>query len=78
MIAFRLRQLINVLGAAGYADAEWRDWAVEDNSKAAGLTRTFGPLTFVTVLEAGHMVSPHQYGARVKLIGQPRYPSISL
>jgi carboxypeptidase C (cathepsin A) len=42
-------------GAAGYAEAEWRDWSVGED-EAAGQTKSFGPLTFVTVLKAGHMV----------------------
>jgi carboxypeptidase C (cathepsin A) len=43
-------------GAAGYHAAEWRDWSIEDGN-AAGQTKEFGGLTFVTLLGAGHMMS---------------------
>ncbi|KAI0260964.1 peptidase S10 serine carboxypeptidase [Gloeopeniophorella convolvens] len=45
-------------GAAGYATAPWRSWALSNGSEAAGETKRWGNLTFATLLGAGHMV-PH-------------------
>ena len=43
-------------GSEGYKAQSWRDWIFDD--QAAGQTKSAGPLTFATVLGAGHMMSP--------------------
>jgi carboxypeptidase C (cathepsin A) len=43
-------------GGEEYQKAEWRDWSVEKGGEKAGETKSWGPLTFVTVRGAGHMV----------------------
>lgn len=39
----------------GYKARSWRDWTFE--GQTAGQTKSAGPLTFATVLGAGHMIS---------------------
>lgn len=46
-------------GHDAYKAEEWRDWTV--NGKKAGETKSSGPLTFATVLGAGHMMSSLPY-----------------
>jgi len=42
-------------GKSGYADAAWTDWQTDGHK--AGETKTWGNLTFATILGAGHMIS---------------------
>lgn len=44
-------------GGDGFRAAPQKDWAVAGSSDAAGLSRSYGGLTFLQVYEAGHMVS---------------------
>lgn len=44
-------------GQQEFAGQSLKEWTVEDG--VAGLTRSAGPLTFVTIYGAGHMVCVH-------------------
>ena len=41
-------------GQAGYQERPLREWFVDGD--VAGKTRSYGPLTFATIRDAGHMV----------------------
>jgi carboxypeptidase C (cathepsin A) len=43
-------------GRSAYMKESWRSWYVD--GEKAGETKSTGPLTFATVLGAGHMMSP--------------------
>lgn len=44
-------------GGEGFRAAPQKDWTVRGSNDAAGLSRSYGGLTFLQVYEAGHMVS---------------------
>lgn len=44
-------------GQSEYRSRELREWFVPGSSEAAGLTKSFGKLTFASVYAAGHMAS---------------------
>ena len=44
-------------GSEAYQAQTWRDWTLD--GQTAGQTKHAGPLTFATILGAGHMISLH-------------------
>jgi carboxypeptidase C (cathepsin A) len=48
-------------GSEGWNAAEDVGWARDGDSEAAGTYATFGPLSFVKVYDAGHMVRPFPF-----------------
>ena len=44
-------------GGDGFRAAQKTDWSPEGSNAAAGVSRSYGGLTFLQVYEAGHMVS---------------------
>lgn len=52
-------------GRSAYAKESWRSWYVD--GEKAGETKSAGPLTFATVLGAGHMV-PHDKPAEAQAL----------
>uniref|UniRef100_A0A7S2V6R2 Carboxypeptidase n=1 Tax=Fibrocapsa japonica TaxID=94617 RepID=A0A7S2V6R2_9STRA len=59
-------QELNWSGREAFNQAEDRDWVVGGQKK--GLVRTHGPLTFMQVFEAGHMVPMDQPEASLTLL----------
>ncbi|KAL8283173.1 hypothetical protein RQP46_005951 [Phenoliferia psychrophenolica] len=43
-------------GQAGFVSGDLRNWSVLKGGEAAGVTKSFGDLTFATIHKAGHMV----------------------
>jgi cathepsin A (carboxypeptidase C) len=43
-------------GYAGYNDAPIIDWTTEKSGELYGQSKSFGPLTFLRIFGAGHMV----------------------
>jgi len=43
-------------GGDAFRNAPKTDWTPEGSNKAAGLSQSYGGLTFLQVYEAGHMV----------------------
>lgn len=56
-------------GGDGFRAAQKTDWSPKDSNAAAGVSRSFGGLTFLQVYEAGHMVSGSERGVKSPVAG---------